>query len=264
MEVKAPAKVNWHLAVGRRRPDGYHPILSIFQICSLCDVLDIEVGDGPFSISVTGLEGLCEPGKSTLDKAARLFHEETGFEKSIQIHVTKNIPSQAGLGGGSSDAAGLLLYLNSVADKPLDDQSLLRLGTKVGCDVPFFISDAKAAVVTGLGENVRPIAPRTGLQGFIIVTDGQKISTKAAYDALDSREAILPFEKEEDLEKTYRLPVSQWNFRNDFELVNTRPDVEVLPGEKLILTGSGSCYVLLTERKKLTLRDGYKAIGVSF
>ena len=263
MEVKAPAKVNWHLAVGSRRPDGYHPILSIFQTCSLCDVLDIETGDGPFSISVTGLDGLCESGKSTLDKAAMLFHEETGFDKSVKVDIKKNIPSQAGLGGGSSDAASLLLYLNSIADRPLDICTLMALGAKVGCDVPFFISGAKAAVVTGLGERVRPIAPRN-LKGFVIITEGRKVSTREAYDALDSREEIPPFEDEEELERIYRLPVSQWDFRNDFDLVNTRPDLEVLPREKLLLTGSGSCHVLLTERKKLTLKDGYRAIGVSF
>lgn len=264
MEVKAPAKVNWHLAVGKRRTDGYHPILSIFQTCSLCDVLDIEVGEGPSSICVTGLEGLCEPGKSTLDKAAILWHEETGFNGSLKVKIRKNIPSQAGLGGGSSDAASLLLYLNSIADKPLDFPSLMKLGAKVGCDVPFFVSRAGAAVVTGLGENVRPIAPRTDLRGFIIVTDGQKVSTRTAYEALDNRETVLPFEDEEELEKTYGMPVASWDFRNDFELVNTRPEIEVLPGEKLLLTGSGSCFVLLTERKKLTLKNGYRAIGVSF
>ena len=263
MEVKAPAKVNWHLAVGQRRPDGYHPILSVFQLCSLCDVLDIEVGEGPFSVSVSGLENLCKAGASTLDKAARLWHENTGFNKSLRVNVQKNIPSQAGLGGGSSDAASLLLYLNSIAEAPLDEASLMALGAQVGCDVPFFISRARAAVVTSLGEEVRPIVARD-LNGFIIVTDGQKVSTREAYDALDNRKEILPFEKEANLEDIYRLPVAQWTFRNDFELVNTRPDVEVLSGEKLLLTGSGSCYVLLTERKKLTLKDGYRAIRVSF
>ena len=264
MEVKAPAKVNWHLAVGRRMADGYHPILSIFQTCSLCDILDIEVGQRPFSISVSGLEGLCENGSSTLDKAAVLWQKRTGFDRSISVRVKKNIPSQAGLGGGSSDAASLLLYLNSIAEIPLDRSALMSLGVRVGCDVPFFISLSRAAVVTSLGEQVRPIAPRTDLEGFIIVTDGKKVSTREAYEALDNRQVIPPFENEPDLEKAYSMPVSSWDFRNDFDLVNERPDLEVLPGEKLLLTGSGSCHVLLTERKKLTLKDGYRAIRVSF
>lgn len=264
MEVKSPAKVNWHLAVGKRRPDGYHPILSIFQTCSLCDVLDIEIGEGPFSVHVRGLELLCSPGSSTLDKAAVLWHEKTGFDKSIVVDVKKNIPSQAGLGGGSSDAASLLLYLNSISEKPLDRDSLMALGAKVGCDVPFFISHSRAAIVTGLGEIVRPINPRTDLEGFLIVSEREKVSTREAYEALDKRGEIPPFEDETELENIYEMPVSEWCFRNDFELVNKRPEVIVEADEKLLLTGSGSCYILLTERKKLTLGDGIKAMKVSF
>ena len=263
MEVKAPAKVNWHLAVGPRRPDGYHPILSVFQTCSLCDILDIEIGEGPFSVTVSGLEEYCERGNSTIDKAARLWHECTGFDKSVRVGVAKRIPVQAGLGGGSSDAASLLLYLNDVSDCPMVPEALMQLGSEVGCDVPFLISGSRAAVVTGLGERVRPIEARD-LKGFIIITEGQKVSTREAYGALDGRKEIPPFEREEDIETTYRLPVSQWDFRNDFLLVNRVPDIEVLDGEKFLLTGSGSCFVLLTEREKLTLKDGIKAIRVSF
>ena len=264
MEVKAPAKVNWHLAVGPRMANGYHPILSIFQTCSLCDILDIEVGQMPFSIKVSGLEGLCESGSSTLDKAAVLWHERTGFDRSVSVRVKKNVPARAGLGGGSSDAASLLLYLNSISDNPLDQRSLTALGAEVGCDVPFFISLSRAAVVTSLGEQVRPIVPRKDLEGFIIVNDVNKVSTREAYECLDNRRIIPPFEKEADLERTYAKPYSSWDFRNDFDLVNERPDLEVLPGEKLLLTGSGSCHILLTEREKLTLKDGISAIRVSF
>ena len=263
MEIKAPAKVNWHLAVGKRRPDGYHPILSVFQTCSLYDSLDIEIGEGPFSVTVEGLEEYCEPGSSTIDKAARLWHECTGFDQSVRVGVTKRIPVQAGLGGGSSDAASVLMYLNSLSDCPMTREALMEFGSQVGCDVPFFISQERAAVVTSLGEIVRPIEAKD-LKGFIIVAEGQKVSTRKAYEALDGRKGIPPFEMEADIERTYRLPVSEWDFRNDFDLVNEKPDVEVLPGEKLLLTGSGSCFVLLTEREKLTLKDGIKAIRVSF
>ena len=263
MEVKAPAKVNWHLAVGPRRSDGYHPILSFFQTCSLCDILDIEIGEGPFSVTVTGLEEYCKIGQSTIDKAARLWHECTGFDKSVRVEVTKMIPVQAGLGGGSSDAASVLMYLNSLSDCPMTREALMEFGSQVGCDVPFFIAQERAAIVTSLGEQVRPIEARD-LKGFIIVTEGQKVSTREAYGALDGRKEIPPFEREEDIEKTYRLPVTEWDFRNDFMLVNKVPDIEVLDGEKLLLTGSGSCFVLLTEREKLTLKDGIKAIRVSF
>ena len=264
MELRAPAKVNWHLAVGERRADGYHPIASIFQTCSLHDILDISISDGPFKVDVTGLEDLCEKGKSTLDKAARLWREKTGFDKSISVKVTKNIPSQAGLGGGSSDAASLLLYLNSISDNPLVKPDLMNLGARVGCDVPFFISEFRAATVAGLGEKVNEITARTDLQGFIIVSEGEKTSTREAYEELDKRPVIPPLDSLEDLEREYRKPIEKWSFRNDFDLVNKRPSLDVLEGEKLFLTGSGSCHVLLTKREKLTLKDGIRAIRVSF
>ena len=264
MELKAPAKVNWHLAVGPGRPDGYHPIASIFQTCTLCDVLDVEISAGPFRIDVFGLEGLCEKGCSTLDKAALLWHEATGFDKAIRVRLTKNIPSQAGLGGGSSDAATLLLYLNGIAPVPMTRPDLMALGAKVGCDVPFFVSGYRAAAVSGLGEIVQEIVPREDLRGFIIVTEGEKTSTREAYDALDGRAVIPPLDGACDMEKLYNRPVREWTFRNDFDLVNSVPQIEVLEGERLMLTGSGSCHVLLTDRKNLTLPPGVRAIGVSF
>ena len=264
MELKAPAKVNWHLAVGPRRPDGYHPISSIFQTCSLHDIISVETGPGPFKVDVTGLESLCEKGHSTLDKAAAIWNDAIGFDRSISIHVEKHIPSQAGLGGGSSDAATLLLYLYSICDIPMSKVELMALGAKVGCDVPFFISEHRAAMVSGLGEIVGEIEPREDLQGFIIVSEGEKVSTGAAYDALDKRPVIPELDSAEELERIYRKPISQWTFRNDFDLVNKVPDIEVKKGERLLLTGSGSCHILLTEREKLTLKDGMSAIKVSF
>ncbi len=264
MELKAFAKVNWHLAVGGRRPDGYHPIASIFQRCSLYDTLDVEIGDGPFSVEVTGLEGLCPKGKSTLDKAAKLWHERMRFDRSLRIQLEKRIPSQAGLGGGSSDAATLLVYLNSLESSPLDVESLMELGMKVGCDVPFFLRGCRAALVSGLGEVVCPIEPRTDLKGFIIISEGDKTSTKEAYDALDGRSIIPELDGLSELERIYRLPVGEWTFRNDFDLVNIRPDLELLEGEKLLLTGSGSCHALVSNRESLPLGNRLKALKVSF
>ncbi len=264
MELKAPAKVNWHLAVGRRREDGYHPIVSIFQTCTLCDFLDVGITDGPFSVEVKGLEELCDKGSSTLDKAALIWHQETGFDKAISIVIKKNIPSQAGLGGGSSDAATLLIHLNGLREEPLTTEELSKIGMKVGCDVPFFIHGCRAALVSGLGEVVRPIEARKDLKGFILVTEGQKTSTAEAYRALDGRKTIPELDDLEELERIYNLPVSQWSFRNDFDLVNARPEVDVLEGERLLLTGSGSCHVLVTEREKPTLGVGTRSIEVGF
>ena len=264
MELKAYAKVNWHLAVGPRREDGYHPILSVFQTCSLHDTMDVRIDDGPFAVNVIGLEDLCGKGKSTLDKAALAWRQATGFDRKLSVRITKRIPSQAGLGGGSSDAAALLVYLNSLLPSPMKTAELTEVAMKVGCDVPFFIHGCRAAIVTGLGEIVSPIDAREDLEGFIIMEEGEKTSTKAAYAALDGRSSIPAFENPEDLERIYRLPVGKWDFRNDFDLVNRKPEIGVEEGECLLLTGSGSCHILLTKRKKLDLRENQTAVQVSF
>ena len=260
--IRAYAKVNWHLAVGCKKEDGYHPISSLFQLCSLYDELEISISEGPFEIEVLGLEGLCEKGCSTVDKAAVLWHQETGFDKKITVKITKNIPSQAGLGGGSSDAASLLFYLNSIDDQPMSIEKLMQMGAKVGCDVPFFVSQAKAAYVMGLGEIVMPIKAKP-LKGFIIVSDSEKVSTKQAYQALDTRTVIPELDTKEELLKEYEKPYKDWSFRNDFDMVNTRPQIQIGEGEKLMLTGSGSCYVLLTERVNIKI-EGSRAIEVCF
>ena len=156
------------------------------------------------------------------------------------------------------------MYLNSISGIALPKSGLMSLGSEVGCDVPFFISEYRAATVAGLGEKVHEIKARDDLQGFIIITDGEKTSTKEAYDALDERPFIPTLDSLDDLERIYRKDVSEWTFRNDFDLVNRRPELDILEGERLLLTGSGSCHILLTKREKLTLRDGIRAIRVSF
>lgn len=267
VQTKAPAKVNWHLSVGGRLPNGYHPIFSIFQRTSLCDELSIELGPGPFSCEVLGLEGLCEKGTSTLDKAAALWYQATGIEVSVKVKVLKRIPSQSGLGGGSSDAASLLMVLNDAFEgniRALAKSRLMQLGMKVGCDVPFFLSGCDAAIVSGLGEQIQEIQARDDFCGFIVVPHFQKTSTREAYAALDYRKRIPAFPSAVDLEWIYNGPINSWNFVNHFEMVNEKPRIEVLDGEFLTLTGSGSCWVLITERKSIEVPEGYDLIPVSF
>lgn len=256
IRLLAPAKINLHLAVGQPREDGYHPITSIFQKISLCDFINFRNAvNGESETIVTGLERYVESGKSTIDKAIFLWREFTGIKDSILVNVTKSIPVQSGLGGGSSDAASVLLALNQLTEGSaghLSDEELIKLGANVGCDVPFFLANCDAAVVSGLGEIIQPIEARHDLRGYIILPKDEKISTKAAYEALNQRKTISLLEGKKFLYEEYYKDFTTWNFRNDFELVNKRPKIDVLPGERLFLTGSGSAWVLLTGR---TLKD---------
>ena len=261
LQLQAPAKVNLHLAVGQPRADGYHPISSIFQKIDLKDTISLEIlPNEEAKTLVTGLEDYVEKGKSTVDKSIELWREFTGNKATILANVTKNIPVQSGLGGGSSDAASVLSALNYAAKDTsacLSEKELMKLGMEVGCDVPFFLTACDAATVFGLGEIVYPMEPRTDLRGYIILPKQEKMSTKAAYEALNNRKVIQLLERREFLEEEYKKPITEWNFRNDFELVNKKPDIEVLPDERLFLTGSGSAWILLTNRQNLKTTQDY-------
>jgi len=250
LRVTAPAKVNWHLQVGEKRQDGFHEIVSLFQKISLCDELNVSYEEASsFSFSVSGLEDYCEQGKSTLDKAALLWHRKTGLCAKVHADIKKNIPSQSGLGGGSSDAASFLMALERLAGYPLSPLSLLDISAKVGSDVPFFIACCDAALVTGRGEFVCPVEARHDLSGYLLFPKAYKVSTAKAYEEIDKRCSFDGFLHESDIINMYNRKVAEWNFENDFVCVNPRPSVCLGKEKQLLLTGSGSCWVMVTDSK---------------
>jgi len=277
INVNAYAKVNWHLAVGEKRPDGYHSIASVFQKANLHDSLTVSVENGSSQSVVRGLESCVPAGKSTIDKAIALWRERTCSNVNISVTVIKRIPTQSGLGGGSSDAASVLLALNALSHSlsyiELSFDELCDIGRLVGCDVPFFLYECDAACVFGVGEEILPIKARHDLKGFVLVPNAEKTSTSVAYHALDERAFIPPLESADFLKEEYSKPYTAWNFRNDFEAVNKRPSLSscldgfALRGnegeERLFLTGSGSCWVLLSNRESLYC-NGYSVLPVSF
>ena len=141
INVKAPGKINLHLGVGKSRSDGFHSIQSIFARISLFDDISITMYESDkLEIIVKGLEDFNIEGEDTLTKAARLWCTSTKVRARIMIKVVKNIPSEAGLGGGSSDAAYVLLALQKLNPSvALSFNSLLTLGAEIGSDVPFFL-----------------------------------------------------------------------------------------------------------------------------
>jgi 4-diphosphocytidyl-2-C-methyl-D-erythritol kinase len=160
LSVQTPAKVNLFLNIRPRRPDGYHEISSVMQAVRLCDQLDISPRkDGKpgllFTCNVPQFEQDAE--NNLVVKAYRLFWRETGLPPlGLHVHLTKEIPAQAGLGGGSSDAAAMLVVLNHLAHAGLSEEQLRTLGAKLGSDVPFFIAGG-SALVSGRGEIVQPL-----------------------------------------------------------------------------------------------------------
>ena len=179
---KAYAKVNLTLAVGEKRPDGYHEVVSVMQRVSLCDTLTAEqTREG---ITLTCSDPALPSGEENLaHRAASLFFRETGIAGGVALTLEKRIPSQAGLGGGSSDAASALLAMRKLYAPALPDTELETMAAALGSDVPFFIRGG-TQLATGRGEVLSPLPPLTD-GWFVIVKPAESFSTPAMYRRLD-------------------------------------------------------------------------------
>lgn len=153
-DVAAPAKLNLFLHVTGRRNDGYHLLQSVFMLIDWCDFLHFEI-NGNGQIRRHDL-GPSLPADDLIIRAAALLQKSTGTHLGVDISVDKRIPAQAGMGGGSSDAASTLLALNRLWKLKLSLPTLERLGLQLGADVPFFLR-GRNAWVEGVGEQITPI-----------------------------------------------------------------------------------------------------------
>ena len=134
--LKAPAKINWFFQILGRRPDGFHNIASLMQSISLYDEIILAHSD-----SLTVETNMKIPARENIVyKVASLLRDCVSYRNGVHITLRKYTPAGSGLGGGSSDAAGTLLAMNDLAGKPLNQVDLHRLASRLGADVPFFLS----------------------------------------------------------------------------------------------------------------------------
>ena len=178
--VRGLAKVNLGLKILHRRPDGYHELRTIFQTISLGDRIRIAFTPARRS----GVSVACEPAiaDNLAGHAAEAVLRATGQRGRVQVEISKRIPLGAGLGGGSSDAAAVLLALPVLAGASLPLERLLELGATLGSDVPFFLLGG-AAVATGRGTELYPLPDIAGRHG-LLVAPAIHVSTAEAYAAL--------------------------------------------------------------------------------
>jgi 4-diphosphocytidyl-2-C-methyl-D-erythritol kinase len=180
--VHAPAKINVTLDVVGVRADGYHLLESVMQSVDCVDTLTATATDGEVSLTVLGAPP-CPMEKNTAYRAAQVFLRETGIAGGVAMTLTKRIPQQAGMGGGSADAAAALLALNALYDTRLSTEALCTMGLQVGADVPFCVLGG-TAMVTGIGEDLEPLAAMPDC-AIVIAQPADGVSTAAAYAALD-------------------------------------------------------------------------------
>jgi 4-diphosphocytidyl-2-C-methyl-D-erythritol kinase len=180
MQVSAPAKINLFLKVLRRRPDGFHQIETFISPISLCDQIKIDKNKRGQGISFRCDDpSVPRGGENLAVRAANAFFAATQTKPAVSIVLKKKIPHGAGLGGGSSDAAAVLLALNQLFATKLSREKLAKLGSTIGSDVPFFIFES-AAVCTGRGEIVTP-RKLTGQLSILFVKPDFGVSTPWAY-----------------------------------------------------------------------------------
>ena len=179
-DVPAPAKLNLFLHITGRRSDGYHLLQSVFMLIDWCDTLHFELRhDGVISRTDLG-EAKAEalPGEDLSVRAARALQVATGTSLGVHISLEKRIPSQAGMGGGSSDAASCLLALQRLWGVRLPPEKLQALALSLGADVPFFLCGSHAWV-EGIGEQLTPLSLPPAR--FVVVKPAAGLSTPAIF-----------------------------------------------------------------------------------
>lgn len=188
IKVKAYAKINLTLDVVGKMPNGYHEVVMLMQSVSLADTVTVRKSESGITLHCDR-EGVPLDERNTAYKAAKLFLEKTGIESGVDITIEKVIPMQAGMAGGSADAAGVLYAMERLFGSPLETNRLLRIAQSVGADVPFcFLGGTMLAL--GIGEMLYD-APKLPDCYVAIVKPNENVSTASAYALVDSCENLI-------------------------------------------------------------------------
>lgn len=243
-DLIAPAKLNLFLHVVGRRADGYHLLQTVFQFISLADYLDIDTREDGQICRETDMVGVPHD-QDLVVRAARLLQQSTGIKQGAQLCVRKRIPSGAGLGGGSSDAATVLIALNRLWRTGLSRAELMRLGLKLGADVPVFIF-GQNAFAEGIGEQLTPV--ELPPQAFVVIQPAQAVPTQGIFQAPD---LTRDTETVKIMDFSGRQAITRLGFGhndlqpvvlNRFPVVRQTLDWLEQAGYKARMTGSGSCF----------------------
>lgn len=183
VRLLAPAKLNLSLDIVGRRPDGYHEMQMVMQTIDLCDRVELSLRDsGEIRLQCSNAH-LPQDGRNIAVKAAKAFFTRTGLSSGLEIKLCKQIPSGAGMGGGSADGAAVLWGLNRLFANPLSLRELADVGAEVGADIPFCLIGG-TALVEGIGERITPLSPLSDCF-FVVIKPAFSINTAKAFAAFD-------------------------------------------------------------------------------
>ncbi len=244
MKLLARAKLNLHLCILAREASGYHQLETIFCRLDLADELDVEVGGVGVRLEVQGPE-LGPPEQNLALRAAEAFLARAELATGAFIRLDKRIPAGAGLGGGSSDAAAVLIALNQLHGNRLHVDELMELGAGLGSDVPFFVADTALALAWGRGERLLPLEALPRSQVLLAVPPFA-IATPDAYRRLAAGRGTNPPAPRLHRPGEYRSWTSLAPHAvNDFEAI-LFPDHPQLPALKRALREAGAFLALMT------------------
>jgi len=218
LSLRAPAKINWFLKVLGKRDDGYHDLISVMQCVNLYDELTFEHADTIELISDMDIP----PVDNIVYRTASSLKKNTSYPKGAKITLLKNIPSGAGLGGGSSDAASTLMGLNRLWGLKLNNTELHAIAAEIGADVPFFL-DGPCSLAERRGEKLSPLKIHSSAV-LLLVKPSVSVSTAEAYASFDSGKVKKLTKKPNDI----KLLVQVFT-RQDFNLYGNLFDNDLEP-----------------------------------
>ncbi len=257
--LRANAKINLSLDIIGRREDGYHLMDMIMQSVDLCDLVRLEKGtDIRVSLLSSDNGSALSIGENnTAHKAAAAFFRYTGLPGGVSVQLTKHIPQEAGMAGGSADAAAVLIGLDKLYETGLSRQEFLDIGVTVGADVPFCLVGGTARV-RGIGENILP-QPMFGFGHYLIVKPPFGISTPLSFKRFDTMDSCRRPDNDALLAAmaSHDLPQMQRVSANVLEQAAESPEIEAIK-QRLrslgagfsLMTGSGSAVFGLFAEKE--------------
>lgn len=245
----APAKINLILKVVRKRQDGYHELETWMQKLGLYDTITLKIKPSPgITLSCSSKE-IPAGGSNLVWRAAELFLNSSrrAEGKGVALHLEKKIPIAAGLGGGSSDAGTLLRGLNDHFGNEFDEQEIIEMAKSLGADVPFFVTNHKSVLATGIGDKMIAVKPLFNCT-FILVNPGVSVSTAEVF----KKYALTRVNKNSTLTGSQKLNPHELTLsalQNDLERVTiamfpvideVKRDLMAFGADSVLMSGSGA------------------------
>ena len=252
-KVNSYAKINLCLKVTKKTKSGYHKLEMVTQLINLYDVISFFDSE---ELIVEMNKQICLMEENLCYKVAKYLKDTYRIKKGIKIYIEKNIPDGAGLGGGSSNAAEVIRFLNDYWNLKLSKKEMKKIGFTFGCDIPYFI-EGKPSIVKGFGERIKPIKIKNALEEIILLIPSFSLSTKEVYNCCD----VSKLMKQNSVKKIFKNRKVDYtllfndltgpaNMVSEGKINNIIKELKNLGYNKYVMSGSGSTFVIFEDPKE--------------